>query len=266
MAGTEAVTEATRLPEIKFPEFTAKLVTDVFDALIAANLKQTESYISLITAVGEGLSKYINDTKDDIGGEDILQFLARAVPPAEDDSENSGTKVISNGTITADEGENLKSTLLIPGEVEEIGTEIVPAPDGDTITITEAAYEKLLEAVAKRIAANKYNLLEKMVQQGILRLVVENGLIETRLTFSTHGSSFYEAKSNSYNRSTYNNRKRSRSSGIVALFGNFASATSRNSLTVSTAEKINQDRTGSSVNIFGRVQINFKTDYLPLNQ
>ena len=32
-----AVTEAARLGEIGFPEFTAKLITDTFDALVSAN-------------------------------------------------------------------------------------------------------------------------------------------------------------------------------------------------------------------------------------
>ena len=255
--------EATRLPDIQFPEFTAKLITDVFDALIAANLRQTESYISLITAVGEGLTKYINDTKDDIGGDEILQFLAKVVPPADEDEENNGTKVIVDGTISEGEGEALKAELKV---TDDIGAEIVPDAAAETITITPEAYNNILEAVATRIAANKYHILEKMVQQGILRLVVENGLIETRLSFSTHSSSFYQAKSTYYNRSKYNNRKKARTSGIVALFGKYSSATTKNSITVSTAEKVDQDKTGSSVNIFGRVQINFKTDYLPLNE
>ncbi len=39
-SGTElAVTQAARLNEIGFPEFTAKLITDTFDALVAANLR-----------------------------------------------------------------------------------------------------------------------------------------------------------------------------------------------------------------------------------
>ncbi len=263
MAQAEAVTQATRLPDIQFPEFTAKLITDVFDALIAANLRQTESYISLITAVGEGLTKYINNTKDDIGGDEILQFLAKVVPPTDEDEENDGTKVTDGSTITEDEGKTLKAALKVTAD---IGAEIVPDADAGKITVTTEAYNNILEAAAIRIAANKYSILEKMVQQGILRLVVENGLIETRLSFSTQGSSFYQAKSNLYNRSTYHNRTKSRTSGIVALFGKYSSATTRNSLTVSTAEKVDQDKTGSSVNIFGRVQINFKTDYLPLNQ
>lgn len=265
MAATEAVTEATRLPDIKFPEFTAKLITDVFDALVAANIKQTESYIELISAVAKGVSEYINETKDDISGEEILQFLAKVVPPADDDEDKTGTKVAEEGTLTEGEADNLKAALKkTPDEI--IPAETVPEAVGGTVTLNKDAYNAILNAAAERIASNKYYLLEKMVQQGILRLVVENGVIETRLTFSTHGSSFYQEKSNRFNRSTYNHRKRSATSGIVALFGRTASATNRTSLTISTAEKINQDRTGSNVNIFGRVQINFKTDYLPLNQ
>lgn len=265
MAVTEAVTEATRLPDIQFPEFTAKLITDVFDALVSANLKQTESYIELVSAIGKGVSTYINDTKDDISGEELLHFLAKVVPPTDDDEENNGTKIIEGGTITEVEADNLKEALRkTPTEV--ISAETVPNAVDGTVTLTPDAFEAILTAAAERIASNKYYLLEKMVQQGILRLVVENGLIETRLTFSTHGSSFYQEKSNSYTRRPFRRRKRTKTSGIVALFGRSASATNRTSLRISTAEKINQDRTGSSVNIFGRVQLNFKTDYLPLNQ
>lgn len=76
-----AVTEAARLDEIGFPEFTTKLITDVFDALVSANIRQTESYVELLQAVGKSLTAYINDTKDDIDGAQILQFLAAIAPP-----------------------------------------------------------------------------------------------------------------------------------------------------------------------------------------
>ena len=47
--GTElAITQAARPNEIGFPEFTAKLIIDTFDALVAANLRQTQAYIELI--------------------------------------------------------------------------------------------------------------------------------------------------------------------------------------------------------------------------
>ena len=48
-SGTElAITQAAKLNEIGFPESPAKLTIDTFDALEAANLRQTQAYIELI--------------------------------------------------------------------------------------------------------------------------------------------------------------------------------------------------------------------------
>jgi hypothetical protein len=54
-----AVTEATRLAEIGFPEFTAKLAKDVFDALLAATLRQMEAYSELVAATAKTLQDYV---------------------------------------------------------------------------------------------------------------------------------------------------------------------------------------------------------------
>lgn len=259
MATAEAVNQASRLSEIGFPEFTAKLVTDVFDALVSANMRQTEAYIALIKEVGKSLTQYINDTKDDIGGDEIMQFLALVAPPENASGDSSdASKVKVGGTLTADDATAIQQAVNIPG----VNLNDNSASAG---AITQAAYDKIMDAVANRIAANKYDLLKEMVKQGILRLVVENGLIETRLTFTTYGSSFYQSKSTDYNRSSFAFKAKAKTGSLVSLWCKASASTSYNNVKVSTAEKVNQDRSGSRVNIFGMVQINFKTDYLPLN-
>lgn len=261
MATSEAVTQASRLSEIGFPEFTTKLVTDVFDALVSANLRQTEAYISLLREVGKSLTTYINDTKDDIGGEELMQFLARVLPPedASGDSETA-TKVTPAATLTNDDVTALKSAVTID---EAPGNENQIPPAG---ALDQAKYDKILDAVACRIAANKYDMLKEMVKLGILRLVVENGVIETRLTFTTYGSSFYQSKSTDYSRKAFDFKAKAKTGAFVSLWAKASASTSYSSINISTAEKINQDRSGSTVNIFGRVQINFRTDYLPLKE
>jgi len=262
MATADAVSQASRLSDIGFPEFTTKLVTDVFDALVSSNMRQTEAYISLIKEVGKSLTQYINDTKDDIGGDEIMQFLSQVLPPANQsgDSEEPTKLSPSANLTTGANGEvaTLKNALKIDGTNNE---SVVPA-NGN---IDQAKYEAILEAVCKRIAANKYDLLKEMVKQGILRLVVEDGLIETRLTFTTYGSSFYQSKSKSYNRKNFSFRAKAKTGGLVSLWCKASASTSYNSVKISTAEKVNQDKSGSRVNIFGLVRLNFKTDYLPLN-
>ena len=254
-----AVTEAARLDEIGFPEFTAKLITDTFDALVSANLRQTEAYIELVQSVAKSLAVFINDTKDDISGEELLQFLAAALPPTDPDSEEP-REVKVGETLTDGDVELLNTALETPAGAE--------VPDNNKVAtageLDQAKVDAILEAVAKRIAVNRYDLLKEMVKQGILRLVVETGVIESRLTFTTYGSTFYQKNANSYHRSTYRRVSKGRTGGLVSLFGSYSSNTYRTSVSVRTTKETHRDITGSQVQIFGLVRVNFKTDYLPL--
>ena len=256
---TAAVTEAARLDEIGFPEFTAKLITDTFDALVSANLRQTEAYIELVQSVAKSLKEFINDTHDDISGEELLRFLAAVLPPG-DLTSDAPTKVKVDETLTADDVGVLNEALHLPDGALDAGNNEV-ATEG---LLDQAKVDTILEAVAKRLAANRYDLLKEMVKQGILRLVVENGLIESRLTFTTYGSTFYQKNASDYHRDTYRNKSKGRTGGIVSLFGSYSSTTYRTSINIRTSKETHRDISGSQVQIFGMVRINFKTDYLPL--
>lgn len=261
MSGTsEAVTQAARLSEIGFPEFTTKLITDVFDSLVASNLRQTEAYIELLQQTGKSLTQFINDTKDDIGGELLLQFLAQVLPPRNTESEDA-SHVKEGNSLTTEEASTLNNAL----EVKDASI----ASDNKVATagaLNETKVNAILDAVANRISASKYDLLKEMVKQGILRLVVENGEIETRLTFNTYGSSFYQNKTSDYQRKNFSFRAKAKTGGLLSAWVKASASTSYNSVKVSTATKTDQDRSGSRVQIYGRVYVNFKTDYLPLDQ
>lgn len=257
---SSAVTQAARLDEIGFPEFTAKLITDTFDALVSANLRQTEAYIELVQAVAKSLQQFINETHEDISGEELLQFLAAALPPDDPTSEDP-TKIKAGVTLTTGDADALNSKLSLPVEAGvPSNNEVVAAGD-----LTEVQVNAIFDAVAKRISANRFDLLKEMVKQGILRLVVENGLIESRLTFTTYGSTYYQKNASEYNRSTYVNRSRGKTGALVSLFGSYASSTKRTNVNIRTSNETHRDTSGSRVQIFGMVRINFKTDYLPLN-
>ena len=263
MAGTsEAVNQAARLSEIGFPEFTTKLITDVFDALVSSNLRQTEAYIELLQQTSKSLTSFINDTKDDISGEMLLDFLATVLPADASDEENV-TALITDGsdnvTLSADQVTTLNGALTLPD-----GSGV--AADNAVAVAGDNSFDAILDAVANRIAANKYDLLKEMVKQGILRLVVENGEIETRLTFNTYGSSFSQETQTKYNRKNVTAKARAKTGLFTSLWVNASASTKYTSVKISTTNKTDQDRSGSRVNIFGGVKINFKTDYLPLNQ
>jgi len=164
MAGTsEAVNQAARLSEIGFPEFTTKLITDVFDALVSSNLRQTEAYIELLQQTSKSLTSFINDTKDDISGEMLLDLLATVLPADASDEENV-TALITDGsdnvTLSADQVTTLNGALTLPD-----GSGV--AADNAVAVAGDNSFDAILDAVANRIAANKYDLLKEMVKQGI---------------------------------------------------------------------------------------------------
>lgn len=253
------VSEAAKIDEIGFPEFTAKLITDTFDALVSANMRQTESYIELVQSVSGTLTEFINKTSDDISGDELLQFLSLVVPE-DPESDEPKTKVAIGSNLVADDATAINEAV----HVAEIDGENVPevATAG---ALDKPKFDAILDAVANRISASRYDFLKEMVKQGILRLVVENGLIETRLTFSAYASSFYQRNASTYNRDTFKRRSKGGTGSLLSLFGSYSSRSTRTAVSVRTSKETQRDTSGSRVNIFGMVRINFKTDYLPLN-
>jgi hypothetical protein len=130
------------------------------------------------------------------------------------------------------------------------------------------ALAKLYDAVAERIAANKYTLLQEMVRMGLVRLVVEHGSIETRLTFRAWEHHLDEAKEKHRDKQKeLIKAKERRGGGLVKhVFGGKRGKRKQrdSSITVNTASQLHRDVSGTSVEIFGRVLIHFKTDYQPL--
>lgn len=251
MAGTQAaVTEATRLGEIGFPEFTAKLITDTFDALMAANMKQTEAYIELVKEISKSLTEFINSAKDDISGEMVLQFLTKVLP----NTENTGTALQEGGTVPENKLTDFNNAIKVEGD-----------DNGKVVTAT-TPYADILQAIARRIAADKYTLLQDMVKLGLLRIVVEEGEIETRLTFNTFGSTYYQGNSSQYNSSQYNLKASAKTGGFLSRWVKASASADYSSVSVSTANATNRDTSGSSVQIYGSVKLKFKTDYQPLNK
>jgi hypothetical protein len=264
---TQAVENATRLSEIGFPEFTAKLITDTFNAITSSYLDQTAQYIGVVQAVSQTLQVYINNTVDDISADEIGTFLL-GIGGLNDDALNF---LLGDSTATASlnatEATAINDAVALPPAA---GPSTAPASAGN---LTNPKKQNIADAIARRVANNKYDLLQTMVRQGVLRLFVDNGIIETRLTFTTYG----EAVSSS----AKSNRQRlegKRSSGLgvgggfggivgntLAGFGGAGGfANNSSSLAVSTSQATQRDVSGSRVQIFGRVRLNFKTDLLPL--
>ncbi len=254
MAGPDyAVELATKLEEIQFGEFTTNLVQSVFDGLVASMISQAEAYTEILAAVSGTLTEYVNNTKDDISGEEILKFLALYLDKATVEGP-------PETAISGDEANRLNGAL----EIVDPNT-----PSEPTNQVAQANQAKndptLLEAVAKRLAANKYTFLKEMVKLGLLRLVVSDGSIETKLNFRTEGRHLDVNTSSSYNSSGFSVRGSLSTGRKISKWVNLSVSADYNRVRVSSASQYSQDYSRATVDIFGRVLINFKSDFQPLN-
>jgi hypothetical protein len=190
-----------------------------------------------------------------------MQFLATVLPPTDTDS-GEPTKIKASESLSAAEVTKINNALALPAEAGEPNDNKVAVAGA----LSQPKVDAIVEAAAKRIANNKYDLFKEMVKQGMLRLVVENGVIETRLTFTTYGSSYYNSNKSTYNRKNFNFRAKAKTGGLLSPWVKASASTSYNSVAVRTSKESQRDISGSRVNIFGGVTINFKTDYLPLSE
>jgi hypothetical protein len=269
-----AVTEATRLGEIGFPEFTAKLVKDVFDALLAATLRQMEAYSELVAATAKTLQEYVAENKQLVSGEEVWDWLVKNLPgpaknAAADPKPEDATLVQTRVALESDEVSKIRQKLGLE-------TDWAPSLDSNTKLSEKDVVDTILPKVREIIAENRYTLLKQMVKLGIIRLVVDYGEIETRLTFTTWGmsqrdrteqESRVKALGLSYGRTAQTavggnlskaiNVSRAVQTGLAA---NYTSVSAR------TTSSIDRDVSGSKVDIYARVLIRFKSDYLALGE
>src|SRR5438067_10580404 len=125
---TQAVDNATRLSEIGFPEFTAKLITDTFNAITSSYLNQTAQYSSVVQAVSQTLQDYINNTADDISADEIGAFLV-GIGSLNDDALNFllGDSTAA-ASLSATEATTINNAVVLPPAA---GPATAPASSGN---------------------------------------------------------------------------------------------------------------------------------------
>jgi len=293
-----AMEMASRFGDIPFVEFTAGLVTGVFDSLVDAHILQMEEYASFVNSLTQDLSTYINNTQDGVTFDQVSDFVLNYELPEVNVSELTTQLAlleapsVSTPTVPATSSNPSTTETWWGGLINALSPAVTALVDKikdpsenlqfqafvdynqavlDGVALTAAnipTYQNIQNAIAALIVSNKYGLLKSVVNQGMMRLVVTEGEIETKLTFSTYNTS---ASGNSTGhkqkiKDKVKSNKKS-SGGIFPLFKAKKKYKSVNkTITVNSAQSYQRDSSGTSVNVFGRVLIKFKTDYAPLNQ
>jgi len=294
MSDDYAIDTAARFGDIPFVDFTTELVTGVFDSLVEAHLMQMEEYSSFINSMTQDLSTYINNTADGVSFDQISDFILKYELPKIGDEDLKTVMDALNGKGTeppsvdvssaapadankwwgglinalAPSVENLVDKIKDPNQADKY--KAISDYNNAVLTGTTAVvpnYQQIYDSIAALIVSNKYGLLQTMAKQGLMRLVVTEGEIETKITFSTWNNSTTGSESSLDQKVKNKDKlKKAAGGGILGLFrASKKSKTVNRTVTVNTAKSYQRDSSGTKVDIFGRVLIRFKTDYAPLN-
>ncbi len=282
---------ATEAGDVGFAEFTAELINSVFDAVIASDIEQIDSYLKLVKTLTKELSSYISETEGEVSNADILAYLDKvpALATAFADDGRALSEEDLNGeddlNILPDAYEEANGMLnisaLSDGVVDVLGAvgsktaagvyameagPLVERPK-DPVAVSRG---KLLDAIAQKISADKYSMLQEMTRLGMTRLVVENGLIETKLLFETMNKQSHRSQKSDKQseRKTNVAVQRGRLTDGNELFrrGRGRTKNKERYINVRTSKETDINKSSTTTSIFSRVVINFRTDYLPLTE
>lgn len=247
---SDAVDQIARLGEIGFPEFTHKLITDTFDAVVSSMIRQQEAYADLLEAVSMSVDQF---EAENVSDPEVDAWLAATFPSPDSRGSVIGT-VASPGELS--EGDALR----LEGKLGSTATAMDVTLPGDG-SLDGEEVELIRTVVRRTIARPRLNAMREMVSQGVVRLVVDDGTIETDLKFETEASELQnQVETDTVTKSHGFGGFGNYTGGLfnIGLNGGYRK------INVNTNTETTRGQSEASAEVQGHVKLNVRGDYLPL--
>ena len=267
---------ASQLDNIGFPEFTANLINSVYDALLSGTLKQMEAYQDLLSSVSKTLGEFQEANYSEVTIAEAQDWLVQNFPVTYTDSNGKEHKVSKIGAVSVNDGMKIGKLREadLPNSLTYIEFADVNEPDLENLKnllgnelagdFTESTnYDKLITAIRKKIAGNRYTILKEMVKLGIMRLFVKEAEVETKLTFSVSVTEMQ-----GQNNYTYTNGSFSAGisgGGVIKKVFNISGNLSYSKVNVRTSSSWARTLGTASADIMGRVLVKLQSDFIQLS-
>lgn len=232
------VTEET-LNAIAFPTFVADLIRGSFNAIVDASIQQMEAYGRLLADVSKTVEQFMDDNITDNMARD---WLVQAYP---------AYLQVREGLLTPRDGSDEQPP---PRWRERFSLNDDVAPDdGDTIE------EVLVPAARRALAQNRLQLLSTMVLMGVNRIVVTSGKIRATMGFHIDTTDrVHEEQATDLDFRTALQGS--------ANFGAWSASASMSFSYVRSTRRDSDSELNVDADLTGEVEIQFKSDYFPLNR
>jgi hypothetical protein len=278
------------LQKVNFPTFVASLIEGVFHAIVHSSIEQMEAYGKLVASVSQTLNQFRDENVSDNQGRDHLvdQF----------------PDVFKLGTSEGDDfmgtGSGGQPRVLLRDGVDEdqalqrVNSKL-PTPVKSMDLTDESNEQELVQSARTQLATSRQQLLATMVLMGINRIVVTDGKIQAKImydfqardnaktmrsatamdyatdasgnvqmTTSREGQSETTRGGGDYTKSSDGSEERK--TGDFYTKGQYKLTQQPIITAMSTASEASESALQTKAQLSGVVDINFKSDYLPLEK
>ena len=250
------------LDAVSFPRCVTELLNGVFKAITESNMQQMNAFVELIGNVAATLDGF---SETNMGPDRARQWLVERFPgsyelvgetPQKDEFEGFGDEDDGASSLQVrlragakpPSDDALRAALTLePGES-------VPSGDPD---------RALVPLVQRQLARTRQQMLATMVQMGMQRIVIDSGRLNASMRF--HIDTRSAAAEDRGNRFDLQHTSTAKGNFGMGAWG--ASASISNTIGyVSTSQVQTTEEMNTELDLDSSVELNFHTDYLPLDR
>lgn len=166
--------------DMGFAEFVAKLISEVFDAVVTSQAEQQEKLQELHELMALPEEQFVDHLLQQNSFLQQVDDLLYAHFPTDKEKQPHG---IYAG---APYKPKTSRTPESPAIFEQLGVKLTKSDfDSNDKALTEAGVLKIYRKAATPYAVQKRNIISKLIEQGLSNIVVDSGKINAKLTFST---------------------------------------------------------------------------------
>jgi len=279
------------LQKVNFPDFCAKLIQGVFHAIVQASIEQMEAYGKLVASVAKSINQFRDENVSDNQGRDHLveQFPDLFKLGTADGGDFMGTSGGGEPRVQLKEGVDEDHAL------QRVNSSL-PTPVKSMDLTDEDNERELVQSARTQLATSRQQLLATMVLMGINRIVVTDGKIQAKIMYD------FQARDNTRRQrsAAAMDYARDQSGNVQRTYGQegdyenkyeggetqgkqdtdsydhrdgnyYAKGTYKYTqqpivTAMSTASETSESALQTKASLSGVVDINFKSDYLPLEK
>jgi len=275
------------LNAVQFPTFVSGLIHGVFQSITDSTIQQMKAYQEMVANVAKSLGQFADEhvTENQARDQMVNQFPDMFQIGMDDSGDTPGPKVQYKDGVDPDVANKSVRARLQMG-------------DGDTFDLSDEASElAVVNRFKMQLAKQRQQMLASIVLMGINRIVVTDGKISAKIIYDVkaqdsltkkRSASAVDMARDAYgNVQTTTNRKGTfdrggkstgdssrdkdgaRTSEYSADYyakGDYENTTNPIITAQTAASETNSDSMQTKINLSGAVEVNFKSDYLPLDK